>query len=235
MNRRVLTSGCWILGACSFIVDASGEQCSADSDCVKASSGKASAFVCRERLCVSVSSSEGQAQAHEDAGAPTTFPLAVDEVFVPSGYMGDGEKQAIKEGSCKVRAGKKRGHCHRFVYTPLTGWGGVFWQYPANNWGSQPGFDMPQGATTVSAYAWSDSKVEIRLGAGILAADGFAVSTDEVTLSETPKRFEIDVSHEAYRDVSGAFGWNLSAPSSAPITLYFDDIVWTKTAPEEDR
>ena len=29
------------------------------------------------------------------------------------------------------------------------GWGGVYWQFPANNWGIKAGFSLPAGAKKV--------------------------------------------------------------------------------------
>src|SRR5689334_16647171 len=65
-------------------------------------------------------------------------PLLVDDVFIAAGYMGDGEKAGgiTDEESCaSPRFGEGKGKCHKFTWTPgAAGWGGVWWQFPAENW-----------------------------------------------------------------------------------------------------
>ena len=72
----------------------------------------------------------------------------VSDEFSPSGHMGDGEQPGfitadINE-NCAVRPAGAGGDCYRFVYQPdlrpgAEMWGGVFWVYPANDWGSRQG------------------------------------------------------------------------------------------------
>lgn len=71
-------------------------------------------------------------------------PFAVTDFFSPSGQMGDGEKPdfiiAHSAKSCKDRPAGARGRCYSFLYHPgAVLWGGVYWAYPSNNWGSEAG------------------------------------------------------------------------------------------------
>ena len=127
-----------------------------------------------------------------------------------------------------MRAGDGRGHCHHLQWTPGTNsWGGVLWQYPANNWGSAPGFAMPRGYAQVRFRAWGQTggeKVSFLVGLGAGGRDQFQERLD-VTLAAQPTLYVLGV-RGAYRDkVVSAFGWVTSA--AAAQTFYIDDIVWT--------
>ena len=71
--------------------------------------------------------------------------FAVSDFFTPSGHMGDGQEpghlaMSANEG-CLASPSGARGNCYRFTYTPPGDklWAGVFWAFPANNWGAEPG------------------------------------------------------------------------------------------------
>lgn len=83
---------------------------------------------------------------------PPTGPFTVSDYFAASGDMGDGDG---KPGSgsiatyrddatkCKARPAGARGSCFAFDYVPgMNLFAGVYWQYPANNWGDTPGLDV---------------------------------------------------------------------------------------------
>ena len=101
---------------------------------------------------------------------PSALPFVVDSLFTASGYMGDGATppptggiapivQEIDMTCLATRPVGAVGHCHKFTYTPTAiasgglSWGGVYWQYPVNNWGTFPGKRIAQGATKVTFYA----------------------------------------------------------------------------------
>jgi hypothetical protein len=107
---------------------------------------------------------------------PPTGPFAVSEYFAPSGAMGDGATAGnlvIQTSSgCKDRPAGARGYCYSFQYvamnpytTPITKssgdcrWAGLFFQYPDNNWGEQPGLPVPAGKLTKLTF-------QIAVGAG---------------------------------------------------------------------
>jgi hypothetical protein len=86
--------------------------------------------------------------------------LIEDAGFVPSGWMGDAEKDAgvikVNESSAK-RPGSPLPHSEQWIYRPKTGaigWAGVAWQFPEKNWGDQPGKDFSKrGFSKVSFWA----------------------------------------------------------------------------------
>ena len=68
-----------------------------------------------------------------------------DNHYIPSGWMGDyGDLSMDDKYMSEPHSGST---CIKFVYTAKKiqnqGWGGVYWQNPANNWGSKKGgFDL---------------------------------------------------------------------------------------------
>lgn len=166
-----------------------------------------------------------------DAGPPpVTLPLAVDLHWAPSGYMGDGSSGGIATvAECAAtRPGTGKGNCHKFTYTAGgNGWGGVWWQYPENNWGDLPGFDVPAGASVLAFHAWGATGGEVvKFLVGLNATvDGFSLDTGDLTLTAEPKEYTIDVSRVRYGKVVGGFGW-VAGGKPTPVVFYIDDIQW---------
>jgi len=165
-----------------------------------------------------------------DAGPTTLLPLTVDGHWAPSGYMGDGELGTIVSAPecAATRPGTAKGDCHKFTYTASNnGWGGVWWQYPELNWGDLPGFEVPDGASVLSFYAWGAQGGEVvKFLVGMSTkADGFSLDTGDQTLTTEPKEYTIDVSRVRYRKVVGGFGW-VAGGKPSPMVFYIDDIQW---------
>jgi hypothetical protein len=79
---------------------------------------------------------------------PLNSTFAVSDFYTPSGYMGDGEyfgklTGQVNQGCKEPRPVGHKGNCYVFTYYPndnnMDPWAGVFWVYPANNWGSSAG------------------------------------------------------------------------------------------------
>ncbi|MEQ8279901.1 MAG: hypothetical protein RMA76_03675 [Deltaproteobacteria bacterium] len=157
----------------------------------------------------------------------TELPLVVDDVYAPSGFMGDGESGGITAVEvCPTRAGDQAGLCHAFTYTAggPNGWGGVFWQYPDGNWGEADGFPVPQGATRINFWAWGAQGGEVvKFLVGYAGPDGFALETPEITLAATPTEYQILLVGTDYADIAGGFGWVATSPGNT-IEFYVDDI-----------
>jgi hypothetical protein len=169
-------------------------------------------------------------------------------MFVSSGFMGDGSTAGLitmtpaKMGDptdCHAMraSATAAGNCHIVVYMPPAtggmGWGGVYWQYPANNWGMKPGFPIPSGAKKVTFQAKGAKGGEIVtflaggiIGAGMAHTDSLkAMATETLTSAWAP--YSIDLSGQTYSEVLGAFGWTMKATDAgAGATFYVDDIQW---------
>jgi hypothetical protein len=79
--------------------------------------------------------------------APLTDTFSVSNYFTPSGYMGDGARlgnlSVEVNKHCKPRPAEARGDCYVFTYkkdqVQADHWAGVYWVFPANNWGVEFG------------------------------------------------------------------------------------------------
>jgi len=176
------------------------------------------------------------------------LPFVVDTVFVSSGFMGDGAMAGTitmtpaKTGDSTDCNGKRAsstasGSCHVVVYAPPAsggmGWGGVYWQYPANNWGMKPGYAIPAGAKKVTFQAKGakgGEKVTFLAGGIIDAGKPYTDSvkaTAMVVLTADWAPYTIDLSGQSYTQVLGGFGWTMAATDAAASgTFYVDDIQW---------
>jgi hypothetical protein len=179
------------------------------------------------------------------------LPFAVDSVYVPTGYEGDGALSRVTatdaSGSttCNRAPGATFGMCHVFTYkyqhtADTPGWAGVVWQSPANNWGTQPGPVIAEGAKRVAFSARSAFTIMVRFVVG-----GIAVTNNpyqdtirqEIRVIVAPawQEFSIDLTGSAYVNVLGGFDWTLvvldngidpNANASADYVLYLDNIRW---------
>jgi len=176
------------------------------------------------------------------------LPFVVDTAFIPSGFMGDGQTAGLvtmlpaKMGDSRDCNGIRTsttavGACHSVVYAPPAsggmGWAGVYWQYPANNWGTKAGYSIPAGATKVAFQAKGakgGEKVTFIAG-GIMGAtnmfnDSLKVSLD-VVLAADWTAYSLDIGGQSYAQVLGGFGWTMKASDAAASgTFYVDDIQW---------
>ena len=163
-----------------------------------------------------------------------TLPLAVDDWFGPSGYMGDGETGLIDAAECAPRAPSSIGRCHQFRWTRGDeGWAGVFWQHPDGNWGTADGLHMPPGASAVTFYAWGETGAEtVTFGVGMGDVDGFNAELSVTPLTTTPTRYRIDLTGFDYDRVVGGFVWT-SASQATETMFYVDDIRWVSESEDD--
>jgi hypothetical protein len=183
------------------------------------------------------------------APTPTAVPFTVSDVFEPTGFMGDtpADFNAITMSSDSTncpspRVSGAQGVCYSVSWSPAmspgasTAWVGVYWQYPADNWGAEVGLPVVEGATKVTfaaVGAAGGEQVQFIVGgidgkgsdAGLPYADTFKASK-LITLTNTWATYEIPLAGDSYTDVLGGFAWSITASSTAPITFYVDDIQW---------
>lgn len=183
------------------------------------------------------------ASAPDDAAL--SVPFAVSDHFSPTGYMGDGTVVGVVDmvaAECPSRAPTAVGDCYRIVYTPpsppMNQWAGVYWQYPANNWGAYAGHVIAPGATRVKVWARGErggETVTFKVG-GIEDStqphrDSIQIAGQPVTLSTEWQSFEVDFAGATYGEVLGGFAWIINlppgAPPAQPIVFYLDGITWS--------
>lgn len=158
---------------------------------------------------------------------------SVNNHYIPSGWMGD-------YGDIKLDAGWKDNPylgdtCLKIVYsgqaTQGARWAGIFWQNPANNWGTVPeaGFDLSK-AQKVTFWARGDKggeRIEEFKVGGIMGEnpDSDSAGVGPVILNKEWTKYEIDVKGKDLSYIIGGFCWatNIDVnPQGA--TFYLDEI-----------
>ncbi len=157
-----------------------------------------------------------------------------DNHYIPSGWMGD-------YGDIKIDAGcKDNPHSGttsiKIVYSAEqkqgAGWCGIFWQNPANNWGTkQGGFDLT-GAKKLTFWARGERGgevlAEVKVG-GITGeySDSDSASIGPITLTRDWKEYTIDLAGKNLSYISGGFCWSASAADNPNgFTIYLDEIYY---------
>ncbi len=178
--------------------------------------------------------------AHAQEGKKTELPFAVYKEqgpgnhYIPSGRMGDTSDVRIVY-ACKDDPHQGQA-CIKIIYTADviqgSGWAGVYWQNPANNWATQPnaGYDLT-GAKKLSFWARGDKGgeiVEFKMG-GIIGeyGDSDGASTGPVQLTRDWSEYFIDLTDLNLSHIIGGFCFSISAvENSDGAIFYLDDIVY---------
>ena len=160
------------------------------------------------------------------AKSQNSAPYDIQKKFIASGYMGDiNNIQLVSNHEENCHTGKK---CIRAVYSPGgNGWGGVYWQYPANNWCKTPGVNLSDSTyTRITFWARGENgNEEVKFKAGHDCGDSF--STDDLILNLTTewRQYSISVVKKNLSNITGAFCWSIdSHANSGRVTFYLDDI-----------
>jgi hypothetical protein len=154
-----------------------------------------------------------------DDGRPATY--------VASGWMGDIASLALDD-KCTTNP-HSGSHCIKCQFKAATGFGGVAWQSPANDWGDQDGgFDLT-GATKLTFWARGEDGGEVvSFKLGILGKDKKYPDSDhaelpDVALTQDWKQYTIDLTGKDLSRIKTGFVW-VTAAGGKPVTFYLDDI-----------
>ncbi len=175
-----------------------------------------------------------------DENAAVDTPFAVSDYFAPSGFMGDGTTVGavdVKTTECMTpRPPGARGDCYKVTYAPIGAWAGVYWQYPADNWGAKAGKKITPGATKLTFWAAGSKggeKIDFKVGGiedeTLPFHDTFKAETSEKLTSAWVK-YEVNFGPKGYGDVIGGFSWSMSVTgadaSGPPTVFYLDGLTW---------
>lgn len=168
---------------------------------------------------------------YKDQFSPSNF-------YVPSGWMGDMDQLHVDEGV--PDPAYPGATVTRFTYDASPGglgWAGIYYQWPDNNWGTNPdgGHDL-SGATKLVFRARGEQgneKITFGMG-GTTGAYGDSTSKHEryLTLSAEWQEYIIDLSGYDLSRIVGGFYWSASRfqnPNGA--TFYVDDIRYVFDTP----
>jgi len=152
--------------------------------------------------------------------------------YIPSGWMGDYGDIQIDDGCTTTPHDGKT--CLKVTYTGQgaqgAGWMGIYWQNPANNWGTQMGGYDLKDYKKLTFWARGDKGGEVisefKIG-GINGnyADSDSTSIGPVTLTKDWKQYTIDLKDMDLSYISGGFMMSASANDNPEgFVVYFDDI-----------
>ena len=171
-------------------------------------------------------------------GMKTSLPLRLyreendEPSYVPSGWMGDAKAIQL-DPACKMNPFEGE-TCMKCGFSGLTGWGGVVWQNPAQDWGDQRGgYDLSQAKRLVFYARGDQGNEEVSFSFGILGPekkyhDTSRGAMERVRLTKEWKRYEIAVDQLASRDLSRiktGFVWTVASQGN-PVVFYLDNIEW---------
>lgn len=174
------------------------------------------------------------AQPNHGSHAPNNT-LDIARTFIPSGFMGDGEKgkdyvQVKPVTGEKRRPGDDDDMCIKISYQPgPVGWAGVYWLHPPNNWGDQPGRQM-RGSTKLVFWAAGmkgGEIVEFKSGGisspGKKYKDSFEATLGSIALTREWKRYEIDLRGKDLSSVIGGFAWVATGEANPGGLIFYLD------------
>ena len=169
----------------------------------------------------------------EDPGKKVALPLAIDGEqemqrsipFSPSGWMGNTDALKVEYSSENPKQGDS---CLKCEYNSTSGWGGVVWQHPENDWGDQPGGVDLSGAKKLSFWVRGErNDQKVKFGFGLISRNKPYFDTGkkemEVQLETEWKQVVIDVENMDLRRIKTAFFWSAAAEGK-PLTFYLDGI-----------
>ena len=157
---------------------------------------------------------------------------ARDNHYIPSGWMGDyGDIKLNDAATDNPHSGP---NSLQFVYSAKKaqnqGWAGVYWQNPANNWGTKKGgFDLT-GMTKLSFWARGAKGGEVLqkvMVGGIKGTypDTAAIEMGPIELSDVWKQYTVNLAGKDLSYINGGFGFTVTADLSPEgVTFFVDDI-----------
>jgi len=180
---------------------------------------------------------EKEATAAAAPAPKTEFTVYLDKNnknnhFIPSGWMGDyGDIKLNDQALDSPHSGTTS---IQFTYTAKKaqgqGWAGVYWQNPANNWGSKKGgFDLT-GMTKLTFWAKGAKGGEViqKFTVGGIKGtypDSATVEMGPAELTDSWKQYTINIAGKDLSYISGGFGWVTNADLNPEgCIFYLDDI-----------
>ena len=166
--------------------------------------------------------------AAKHAGAKVSLPLVIysdgqgPSGYIPAGWMGNAA--AIKyNGSCTTHPRKGGSNCLKIQYTSRSGWGGIAWQNPANNWGDQSGGFNLTGAKKLTFWARGKKAGQVvNFGFGLIGSDKKYHDTAKgklsVTLTRHWKKYSISLKGKDLKRIVVGFFWTAAA-NGKPFTF----------------
>lgn len=156
--------------------------------------------------------------------------------YAASGFMPDGRCVAVNDAwteNCQDSRSCIQAKYDRDCSAIGIGWAGVFWLYPANNWGDTKGGLDLTGANKLVFWARGEQGGEVvtfkvgGVGMGHPYPDSDSASSEPITLTKDWKEYSIDLEGKDLSRISGGFAWIGSAKQNPTnITFYIREIYY---------
>jgi hypothetical protein len=156
--------------------------------------------------------------------------------YAASGFMPDGQCVSIDDAwrdDCNGNESCIKAVFDRDCSALGIGWAGVYWLYPANNWGDDKDGHNLTGAKKLTFWARGQKGGEVvtfkmgGVGMGHQYPDSDGASSDPITLTKEWKKYSIDLTGKDLSRISGGFAWVGSVKDNQrPITFYLADIYY---------
>lgn len=162
--------------------------------------------------------------------------------FVLSGYAGDVNSMRVERVKDRL-TGKV---CIRIIYIPerkkrSKGWAGLWWQFPANNWGNNKkgGYDL-----TDARYLYFSARggkggeiIRVKIG-GIKGkyGDSDDISTEYISLQPFWRIYKIELENRDLKNIIGGFAiFFSSVVNSFKTIVYLNEIFYSKKDLPENK
>jgi hypothetical protein len=157
--------------------------------------------------------------------------------YAPSGFMPDGRCVAVNDvwvDNCGGSRSCIQAKFDRDCTATSTGWAGVYWLDPANNWGDVKGGFNLTGAHKLVFGARGEKGGEVvtfKMGGAGMGGhpypDSDSASSDPIVLTKDWKEYSIDLTGKDLSHIIGGFAWvGTAKENQANITFYLRDIYY---------
>lgn len=153
--------------------------------------------------------------------------------YIPSGFMPDGKCLLFDDAWIEnCHSGKS---CIKIIYDVVCSkqgqkWAGIYWQNPANNWGSRKGGFNLTGAAKLTFWAKGEKGgeriEEFKMG-GVTGdySDSDSAMIGPVILTSEWKEYTVDLRGKDLSYISGGFAWSTNVDvNQESCAFYLDDL-----------
>ncbi len=150
--------------------------------------------------------------------------------FVASGFMPDGRCVAINDAWVDNCGGSRsciQNQFDRDCTATSTGWAGIFWLQPANNWGDAKGGYNLTGAKKLVFWARGEKGGEVvtfkmgGVGMGHQYPDSDSASSGPIPLTKDWKEYSIDLTGKDLSHIIGGFAWVGTAKENQSNIIFY--------------
>ncbi len=156
--------------------------------------------------------------------------------FSALGFMPDGKCVSLDDAwvdNCGGSESCIQSKFDRDCTATGSGWAGIFWLNPSNNWGDEKGGFNLTGAKKLVFWARGEKGGEVvtfkmgGVGMGHQYPDSDTATTEPIALTKDWKEYSIDLTGKDLSHIIGGFAWvGTAKENQSNITFYLRDIYY---------